>query len=56
MSSPVPGIPGYEISTDRRGLDIDVIHPFLNEESYCSAGVPRIVVESAIANSLCFGL
>ena len=43
------------ISTDRNLLDIDVIHDFLSH-SYWSPGVPREIVERAIANSLCFGL
>ncbi len=45
----------YSISTDRSRLDLDAIHAFL-ARSYWSAGVPRRVVETSIANSLCFGL
>ena len=45
----------YEITTDKAQLDIDAIHSFLSE-SYWSLGVPRAVVERAIANSLCFGV
>jgi GNAT superfamily N-acetyltransferase len=44
----------YEISCDRTRLDIDAIHAFLSR-SYWAAGIPRAVVERAIANSLCFG-
>ena len=47
---------GYEISTDPARLDLDVIHRFLSEDAYWSPGVPRDVVERALANSLCFGL
>lgn len=47
---------GYEISTDRERLDLDVVHPYLSEEAYWSPGVARAVVERAVANSLCFGL
>jgi GNAT superfamily N-acetyltransferase len=47
---------GYEISTDRDRLDLDVIHRFLAEHAYWSRGIARDVVERAIANSLCFGL
>ena len=46
---------GYAISTDRQRLDIAAIHAYLTQ-SYWSPGVPRGVVERAIANSLCFGV
>src|SRR5215475_1046448 len=45
----------YEITCDPTRLDIDAIHAFLSQ-SYWSAGIPRAVVERAIANSLCFGV
>lgn len=45
----------YEISTDPALLDVTVIHTFLTQ-SYWSPGIPRVVVERAISNSLCFGL
>ena len=47
---------GYELSTDDSRLDLDIIHGFLATESYWSPGIPREVVERAIANSLCFGV
>lgn len=47
--------PGYRISTDRSELDLDAIHGFL-KTAYWSVGVPRGIVERAIANSLPFGL
>jgi GNAT superfamily N-acetyltransferase len=43
------------LSFDRARLDIDLIHRFLSTEAYWSPGVPRAVVERAIANSLCIG-
>jgi GNAT superfamily N-acetyltransferase len=46
---------GYSISTDVKSLDVDVIHGYL-AQSYWSPGIPRNVVERAIANSLCFGV
>ncbi len=46
----------YEISADPRRLSVEVIHKFLAEEAYWSTGIPRPVVERAIANSLCFGV
>ena len=61
MKAGVPCMPtdfvrdGYTISTDRKRMDVDAIHAFLSH-SYWSPGVPRVVVERAIENSLCFGL
>lgn len=46
----------YEISTDAHRLDVEVIHKFLSEDGYWSPGIPRALVEQAIANSLCFGV
>jgi GNAT superfamily N-acetyltransferase len=43
-----------ELSFDRDRMDLDVIHGFLSE-AYWSPGVPRSVVEQAIAHSLCIG-
>ena len=45
----------YEISTDHARLDITAIHAFLSQ-TYWSPGIPRAVVERAIAHSLCFGV
>ena len=45
---------GYEISTDRSRLDVDVIHGFLRD-AYWSPGIPREVTERAIAHSIAFG-
>ncbi|MFA9272010.1 MAG: GNAT family N-acetyltransferase [Baekduiaceae bacterium] len=47
---------GYEISTARERLDLDAIHAFLSTDAYWSPGVPRDVVERAIAHSIPFGL
>ena len=47
---------GYEISTDRDRLDLDVIHGFLTTDAYWSPDVPRDVVERSIAYSIPFGL
>lgn len=51
-----PLLTDYEISTDVDRLDVEVIHKFLAENSYWSRGVPRLIVERAIENSLCFGV
>jgi len=44
-----------EITTSRARLDVAVIHAFL-AESYWSPGIPRELVERALAGSLNFGL
>jgi GNAT superfamily N-acetyltransferase len=50
------GVEGYQISSDRDQLDVEMVFHFLAEESYWSPGVPRAVVERSIDNSLCFGV
>lgn len=45
----------YTITTDRSRLDVTAIHAYLTR-SYWSPGIPKAVVERAIANSLCFGI
>lgn len=45
----------YEITCDKARLDLGAIHSFL-AQSYWSPGIPRAIVERAIANSLCFGV
>ncbi|RYE01056.1 MAG: N-acetyltransferase [Sphingomonadales bacterium] len=40
------------ISFDKAELDLDLIHAFLSG-AYWSVGIPRHIVERAIANSLC---
>jgi GNAT superfamily N-acetyltransferase len=46
---------GYIISTDKARLDVEAIHAYLTR-SYWSPGIPKAVVERAMARSLCFGL
>jgi N-acetylglutamate synthase-like GNAT family acetyltransferase len=46
----------YEIDTAKDRLDIALIHDFLARCSHWARGIPRDVLERAIANSLCFGL
>ncbi len=41
--------------TDPAKLDVAAIHGYLSR-AYWSEGIPRDIVEKAIANSLCFGL
>jgi GNAT superfamily N-acetyltransferase len=47
---------GYEISTDRDRIDVELVFHYLSEESYWATGIPRDVVEHSIDNSLCFGV
>ncbi len=49
MIPPGPESAGYVITTDTSRFDIAAIHAFLSE-SYWSPGVPRAIVERAIAN------
>ena len=46
---------GYEITTDPARLDVAAIHAYLSE-AYWSPGIPRGVIERAVANSICFGV
>jgi N-acetylglutamate synthase-like GNAT family acetyltransferase len=43
------------ISCDKSRLDVDFIHGELNR-TYWAQGIPREILERAIANSLCFGV
>ena len=44
-----------EISTDPARIDVDTVHRWLSTDAYWALGRPREVVETSIANSLCFG-
>ena len=46
---------GFEVSCDPARLDVGLVHRFLSEESAWARGIPRAIVERAIAHSLCFG-
>ena len=46
----------YEIDTAKDRLDVGLIHDFLSRCSHWARGIPREVVERAVAHSLCFGL
>lgn len=47
---------GFQISTDKSLLDIEVIYKYLNEESYWAKGMPFERLKKAIGNSFCFGV
>jgi GNAT superfamily N-acetyltransferase len=42
------------ISTEPADIDFELVHRFLREDAYWCRGVPRAVLATAIANSLCF--
>lgn len=46
----------YTISTDKQRLDMDVIQRFLSERSYWAMSRTPEQTETAIENSICFGL
>ena len=46
---------GYSISTDKRRLQLPVIHDFLRE-SYWAKDIPESVVRRSVDGSLCFGV
>ena len=46
----------YCVSADAARLDVRFVHRFLSESTYWAQQRPLAVVETSIANSLCFGL
>jgi len=46
----------FRISTDRADIDLALVHRFLHDDAYWCRGVPRALLEKAIANSLCFSV
>jgi GNAT superfamily N-acetyltransferase len=46
----------FEISTDPTRIDLDVTQQFLSTEAYWSQGVPRDIVQRAVAGSIVFGV
>ncbi|AKD58003.1 GNAT family N-acetyltransferase [Spirosoma radiotolerans] len=46
----------YTISTDKKKLDLEVIHQFLSQEAYWCKNIPVEIVKRSIDNSLCFGV
>ncbi|MBN1992018.1 MAG: GNAT family N-acetyltransferase [Anaerolineae bacterium] len=47
---------GYVIRTDKRKLDLNVVHAYLSQRSYWAQGRSMKTVIKSIKNSLCFGL
>ena len=46
----------FSISTNKSILDIDSIHEFLSTKAYWCLNIPKDKVQTAIQNSLCFGV
>ena len=46
----------YYISTDKKKLDLNLIHAFLSKESYWATGRSMPSVRTSIQNSICFGV
>jgi GNAT superfamily N-acetyltransferase len=44
----------FRISTDPAEIDFEIVHRFLHADAYWCKGIPRAVLEKAIAHSLCF--
>jgi GNAT superfamily N-acetyltransferase len=47
---------GYTVSTAHARLDLDLVHRVLSQELYWAIGMPRGMLERAVANALPFGL
>jgi GNAT superfamily N-acetyltransferase len=48
--------PEFCISTDKTKLRLDSIHEFLSTKAYWCLNIPKEKVQTAIQNSLCFGV
>ena len=46
---------GYRVSTDQAEMNLEVIHGFISN-SYWAQGMPKALLQKALANSLCFGV
>lgn len=46
----------FIITTDKNKMDVDAIHEFLSTKAYWCLNIPKSTVETAIQNSLCFGV
>ena len=48
-------VDGYRISSQLQDMDIKTIHGFISA-SYWAAGIPLATFQTALQNSLCFGV
>jgi GNAT superfamily N-acetyltransferase len=49
-------VDGFQISTDKKRLDVDLIQTFLTEKSYWAQNRTPEQTRTAIENSICFGV
>jgi GNAT superfamily N-acetyltransferase len=49
-------VDGFELSTDRARIPVEVVHAWLAEHSYCSAHIPLDTLRRAIDGSLPFAV
>jgi GNAT superfamily N-acetyltransferase len=47
---------GFLISTDKALLNFDMIHDYLDKQSYWAKGIPVDTLKKAITNAMCFGV
>ena len=47
---------GFIISTDKSLIDFEVVHNYLDKESYWAKGIPAERLRNGIENSICFGI
>lgn len=48
-------VTGYKISSQTNDMNIDIIHNYISR-SYWAKGIPLTTMQTAIDNSLCFGV
>lgn len=56
MQSSARSSPHYSITTDKRRLNIPMIHRYLSESSYWARGRSLETVARSVEHSLCFGV
>ena len=47
---------GFILSTDKSLIDFEVVHHYLDKESYWAKGIPAERLKRAMENSMCFGI
>ncbi|GAA4913993.1 GNAT family N-acetyltransferase [Mucilaginibacter defluvii] len=47
---------GFLLSTNKNLIDIKAVHNYLSTESYWAKGMPYAKLQTAIENSMCFGV
>jgi predicted GNAT family N-acyltransferase len=47
---------GFLFSTDKNRIDVACVHHYLSNESYWAKGIPLMLVQKSIDNSICIGI